>query len=291
MGVHLLRYPCSSVPQALISASDTPDRCHNAEMSNSQSKSPNSLLELKDITKRYGSVQALRGVDLTIAPGEIVALVGDNGAGKSTLVKTIAGTHRADGTILFDGQEVRLHSPHAASAIGIATVYQDLALCENLDVVANLFLGRELAKPPLFGYLKRLSVPEMERLASDTLASLSVRIPSLRRPVAMLSGGQRQAVAVAKALLWGSKLVMLDEPTAALGPEQTAQVLELIIRLADKGQGVLFISHNLQDVFEVADRICVLRLGANAGTFHRRTTTMDQVVAAMTGGLSQGNVR
>ena len=243
-------------------------------MSSSPSNSPTPFLELRDISKRYGSVLALSGVNLTVASGEVVALVGDNGAGKSTLVKAIAGTHRAEGTILIEGREVKLTNPHAAYAIGIATVYQDLALCENLDVVANLFLGRELARPPLFGYLKRLSVPEMERMASDTLKSLSVRLPSLRRPVALLSGGQRQAVAT------------LDEPTAALGSEQTAQVLELIRRLADQGQAVLFISHNLQDVFAVADRICVLRLGTNAGTFERRTTTMDQVVAAMTGGLT-----
>ena len=255
-------------------------------MSSSPSNSPTPFLELRDISKRYGSVLALSGVNLTVASGEVVALVGDNGAGKSTLVKAIAGTHRAEGTILIEGREVKLTNPHAAYAIGIATVYQDLALCENLDVVANLFLGRELARPPLFGYLKRLSVPEMERMASDTLKSLSVRLPSLRRPVALLSGGQRQAVAVAKALLWGSKLVTLDEPTAALGSEQTAQVHELIRRLADQGQAVLFISHNLQDVFAVAARICVLRLGTNAGTFERRTTTMDQVVAAMTGGLT-----
>jgi D-xylose transport system ATP-binding protein len=256
-------------------------------MSTSPSNVPKPLLELQDISKRYGSVTALRGINLTVDPGEVVALVGDNGAGKSTLVKAIAGSHRAEGTILFEGREVKLSNPHAATSIGIATVYQDLALCENLDVVANLFLGREIARAPLFGYLRRLSVPEMERKAKDTLSSLSVRLPSLRRPVSMLSGGQRQAIAVAKALLWGSKLVTLDEPTAALGTEQTAQVLELIRRLADQGQGVLFISHNLQDVFAVADRICVLRLGANAGTFERRSTTMNQVVAAMTGGLTQ----
>lgn len=235
--------------------------------------------------KRYGSVSALGGVDLHVAPGEVLALVGDNGAGKSTLIKAIAGAHQADeGKILVEGREVHISSPHAAAALSIATVYQDLALCENLDVVANLFLGREQARAPFAGALRRLSEPEMERRAREVMSSLSVRLPSLRRPVSAFSGGQRQAIAVSRALLWGSRLVLLDEPTAALGVEQTAQVLELIRHLAAQGQAVIVVSHSLPDVFAVADRISVLRLGANAGTFDRRSTSTDEVVAAMTGG-------
>ncbi|MCU1493292.1 MAG: transporter related protein [Acidimicrobiaceae bacterium] len=250
------------------------------------------FLELRGVQKRYGSVTALRGIDLTVAAGEVVAVVGDNGAGKSTLIKTIAGTHRADGgSILIEGREVRIHSPQSAAALGVATVYQDLALCENLDVVSNLFLGRELARRPFLGELRRLNETEMERVAAKTLASLSIKLPSLRRPVAMLSGGQRQAVAVSRALLWGSKLVMLDEPTAALGVTQTAHVLELVRRLADNGQAVLLISHNLPDVFAVADRICVIRLGENAGTFARTSTTAEEIVAAMTGGRTVDGAR
>lgn len=245
------------------------------------------FLELRGISKRYGSVAALHDVDLAVGAGEVVALVGDNGAGKSTLIKTIAGTHNADeGVILVDGQPVRFASPQAAAAHGIATVYQDLALCENLDVVANLFLGREIALGPFSGVLRRLSEPQMEQRAREVLSSLSVNLPSLRRPVSAFSGGQRQAIAVSRALLWGSRMVLLDEPTAALGVEQTAQVLKLVHRLAESGQAVLLVSHSLPDVFAVADRIYVLRLGGNAGTFDRRTTTMEEIVSAMTGGLS-----
>ena len=245
------------------------------------------FLEIRGLSKRYGSVAALSGVDLVARAGQVVALVGDNGAGKSTLIKTIAGSLYPDaGTILIEGREVRITSPHAASAFGIATVYQDLALCENLDVVANLFLGRELARRPLLGELRRLSEPEMERMAREVLSSLSIDLPSLRRPVSAFSGGQRQAIAVSRALLWGSRLVLLDEPTAALGVEQTTQVLGLIRRLAEAGQAVLVVSHSLPDVFAVADTIVVLRLGSNAGTFDRGSTTMDEVVSAMTGGRS-----
>jgi D-xylose transport system ATP-binding protein len=244
------------------------------------------LLRLRGVQKRYGSVTALRGVDLDVASGEVVALVGDNGAGKSTLIKTIAGAVTADrGDFFFDGENVNLASPHAAAELGIATVYQDLALCENLDVVSNLFLGSEMARGPLPGVLRRLREPEMRRVARQTLESLSVNLPALDAPVSGLSGGQRQAVAVARALLFGSRLVILDEPTAALGVQQTAQVLALIRRLASQGQAVLVISHSLPDVFAVADRICVLRLGANAGTFDRRDSNPDQIVSAMTGGL------
>ena len=243
------------------------------------------LLELRGVGKRFGAVTALSDVDLVVGPAEVVALVGDNGAGKSTLIKTIAGVHQPDsGEVLVGGKPTRIGSPAAASALGIATVYQDLALCENLDVVANLFLGREQARPPLGGRLRRLSDDAMEAAARNVLAGLSVRIPSLRRPVAGLSGGQRQAVAVARAVQWGSKLVLLDEPTAALGVEQTHMVLDLVTALRSRGLGVLLISHNLADVFAVADRVVVLRQGANAGTFRVVDTSVDTVVAAITGG-------
>jgi D-xylose transport system ATP-binding protein len=244
------------------------------------------LLRLRGICKSYGPVQALRSVDLDIAAGEVHALVGDNGAGKSTLIKVMSGSVHADaGQIEFDGRRVQLHSPAAAAGLGIATVYQDLALCENLDVVANLFLGREFSDRPLAGPLRRLREPQMHRRAQQTLDTLSIRIPSLRTPVGSLSGGQRQAVAVGRAVLWGSRLVLLDEPTAALGLEQTAQVLRLIRAVAARGLAVLVISHSLPDVFQAADRISVLRLGANAGTFDRHTTSPQTVVAAITGGL------
>lgn len=247
----------------------------------------NPFLELRGIEKRFGGVTALRGVHLDVRPGEVVALVGDNGAGKSTLIKTVAGALRADaGEFYVEGQRVALGSPHAATELGIATVYQDLALCENLDVVANLFLGGELGRRPLFGPLRRLRETEMERRARETLTELGTDIPNIRRPVAGLSGGQRQAVAVGRALLWGSKLVILDEPTAALGVKQTAQVLDLIRALAARAQAVLFISHSLPDVFAVADRIVVLRLGANAGTFVPSETSANEIVSAMTGGAT-----
>jgi D-xylose transport system ATP-binding protein len=245
------------------------------------------FLEVRGVHKRFGGVTALRGADLDVHAGEVVALVGDNGAGKSTLVKTISGAVHADqGEFFVEGKPVSLGTPHAAAELGIATVYQDLALCENLDVSANLFLGAELGSGPLGGVLRRLREPEMNRIAGETLSSLSMQLPALNRPVAGLSGGQRQAVAVGRALLLGSKLVILDEPTAALGVQQTAQVLELVRRLAAQDQAILLVSHSLPDVFAVADRICVLRLGANAGTFTRRETDVDEVVSAMTGGLT-----
>jgi D-xylose transport system ATP-binding protein len=245
------------------------------------------VLRVTGVRKSYGPVQALRGADLDIAPGEVSALVGDNGAGKSTLVKILAGSVRADeGDFEFDGHPVRLGSPAASSALGIATVYQDLGLCENLDVVANLFLGRENAAGPLPGPLRRLREPRMHQLAQQTLDGLSIRIPSLAAQVATLSGGQRQAVAVGRAVLWGSRLVLLDEPTAALGVEQTAQVLHMIRDLAARGLSILIISHSLPDVFAVADWIWVLRLGTNAGMFSRRETTPEEIVSAITGGAT-----
>lgn len=238
------------------------------------------VLQLRGISKRFGAVQALSEVDFEVYPSEVVALVGDNGAGKSTLVKTIAGINLADsGEIWFGGKHVTIHGPRDASALGIATVYQDLALCDNLDVVANLYLGREEVGPPFV----LLSEEIMERRARDVLKSLDVKIPDPRRPVAALSGGQRQSVAVARSVMWKAKVVMLDEPTAALGVQQTKQVLELVLRLRNQGLGVILISHNLANVFEVADRIAVLRLGRRVGTFDRKSMSEQAVVAAITG--------
>jgi D-xylose transport system ATP-binding protein len=243
------------------------------------------MLRLVGIEKRFGPVTALAGVDLSVDAGEVVALAGDNGAGKSTLVKTIAGVHRADrGEIQLRGRSAQITSPRDAARLGIATVYQDLALCENLDVVANLFLGREMSRAPIAGRLRRLSDAEMEAEAGRLLRGLSVRIPGMNRPVATLSGGQRQSVAVARAVLWGSELVMLDEPTAALGVEQTAMVLDLVRALRDRGLGVLLISHNLVDIFAVADRIVVLRQGRDVASFVTAHTRADDVVSAITGG-------
>jgi D-xylose transport system permease protein len=215
------------------------------------------LIELRGVKKSFGAVQAVNGVDLKVMEGEVTALVGDNGAGKSSLIKTIAGLWEQDaGEILWEGKPVRLRSPKDSEALGITTIYQDLALCDNLDIVQNMFLGRELTK---FG---ELDEPPMERAARHTLADLHVTtVRSIRQPVASLSGGQRQSVAVARAVLWNSQLMILDEPTAALGVAQTTQVLQLVRRLADQGYGVLLVSHNLNDVFDVADRVSVLRLG------------------------------
>jgi len=239
------------------------------------------LLELRNLTKSFGSVQALSGVDMEVKSGEVMALVGDNGAGKSTLIKCIAGTHSADsGEIVYEGREVKIHGPKDAARLGIEVVYQDLALCDNLDVVQNVYLGRELNR------FQILNEAAMEQTTSATLKSLAVTtIRSVRQPVATLSGGQRQSVAVAKAVQWNSKLVILDEPTAALGVAQTEQVLALVRRLGEQGLAVILISHNLHDVFETADRITVLRLGRNVGLFDRRTTTQQAVVEAITAGV------
>jgi D-xylose transport system ATP-binding protein len=242
------------------------------------------LLSLKGVSKRFGPVQALDGVDFEVQPGEVVALVGDNGAGKSTLVKVISGIYSADeGTITFEGEEASVSTPQDATQLGIATVYQDLALCDNLDVVANLFLGHEeIASGP--GELTRqLDETAMEQRSGELLENLAVTIPSVRSEVGTLSGGQRQQVAVARSLLGEPRVVLLDEPTAALGVAQTAQVLSLIKRLRERGLGVVVISHNLADVFEVADRIFVLRLGKAAGTYGAHDTTEEHVVAAITG--------
>jgi D-xylose transport system ATP-binding protein len=236
------------------------------------------VLRLKGVSKRFGAVQALTDAALEIMPGEVVALVGDNGAGKSTLVKVISGVGPAnDGTIEWEGERVSIDRPQDAQRLGIATVYQDLALADNLDVVGNLFLGQEERR---LGVLDDI---DMERQARELLQTLSVKIPSVRTQVASLSGGQRQSVAIARSLLGEPKVVMLDEPTAALGVAQTAEVLSLIRRLKERGYGLLLISHNLADIFEVADRIVVLRLGRNAGVFDAHGDSSEDVVAAITG--------
>jgi D-xylose transport system ATP-binding protein len=238
------------------------------------------ILELRGVSKRFGAVQALTDVDFEVYAGEVVALVGDNGAGKSTLVKAIAGTGPPDsGEIAFERRPVRINAPSDATRLGIATVYQDLALCDNLDVVANLYLGREATTAGPF-----LDEIAMEKASWSLLRRLSVTtIRDVRLPVAAMSGGQRQAVAVARATMGHPKVVMLDEPTAALGVSQTAQVLELIRNLRAEGLGVVVISHNLNDVFAVSDRIVVLRLGQRVATFDTARANGDQVVAAITG--------
>ena len=237
------------------------------------------LLELRGVNKRFGAIQALTDVDFEAHPGRVTALVGDNGAGKSTLIKTIAGINPMDaGEYRFDGRPVQVSTPQAATALGIATVYQDLALCDNLDVVANLYLGREE-----LGAVRLLDETDMEQEASTVLKRLAVRIPSVRTLIASLSGGQRQGVAIARSMLGEPKVVMLDEPTAALGVAQTAQVLDLIRTLRDQGLAVVVISHNLADVFAVADTIVVLRLGRQVGVLDAKQIDSDEVVAAITG--------
>ncbi|NNH74906.1 sugar ABC transporter ATP-binding protein [Nocardia uniformis] len=242
------------------------------------------LLDITGLNKSFGPVHVLHDVDFNVPAGSVTALVGDNGAGKSTLVKCVAGIHAAEsGTVRFKGEEVRLHGPKDAAALGIEVVYQDLALADNLDIVANMFLGRERGRPWL------MDEASMEEAARRTLASLGVRtVQSVRMPVASLSGGQRQTVAIAKAVLWNSNLVLLDEPTAALGVAQTRQVLDLVRRLAEQGLGVVLISHNLADVFEVADRIAVLYLGRMAAQVRTADVTHAQVVELITAGRSGG---
>lgn len=234
------------------------------------------ILRLKGVGKQFGAVTALEDIELDIHAGEVVALVGDNGAGKSTLVKVLAGVHQpTSGTIEYLGKQVTLDTPGKALEMGIATVFQDLALCDNLDVVANLFLGHEIAP-------WRLDEVQMEVRAWTLLQELAARIPSVREPIASLSGGQRQTVAIARSLLLDPHIIMLDEPTAALGVAQTAEVLNLIERVRDRGHGVILISHNMEDVRAVADRIVVLRLGKNNGVF-AAATTHQELVAAITG--------
>jgi D-xylose transport system ATP-binding protein len=240
------------------------------------------FMELRGVSKSFGSVQALTDVDFEVRKGEVMALVGDNGAGKSTLIKCVAGIHPMDsGELLVDGETVHIHGPKDAAKLGIEVVYQDLALCDNLDVVQNMYLGRE-ARDRFY----RLKEPVMEVKTAETLKSLAVTtIRSTRQPVASLSGGQRQSVAVARAVMWNSRLVILDEPTAALGVAQTHQVLELVKRLAEQGLAVVLISHNLHDIFEVATRITVLRLGRDIGVYERAATTQQEVVHAITAGV------
>jgi len=236
-------------------------------------------LRLRGISKSFGAVRALSKVDFEVYAGEVVGLVGDNGAGKSTLIKVISGVAPADeGEIFVEGQKVSIANPQVATRLGIETVYQDLALCDNLDVVANLFLGREEVS-----FLRSLDEVDMEKRGLEVLHGLEVKIPSVRSVVATLSGGQRQSVAVAKSILRQASVVLLDEPTAALGVVQTRQVLQLINRLREQGLAVVVISHNLADVFEVVDRVIVLRLGKRVGTFDIKTATPEQVVAAITG--------
>lgn len=242
------------------------------------------LLSLKGVSKNFGAVSALTDIDLEIYAGEVVALVGDNGAGKSTLVKTLAGVHQpSSGVIEFRGKPVTMSTPSAALELGIATVFQDLALCENLDVVANIFLGQELS--PF-----RLDEVSMEVKAWTLLNELAARIPDVRDVVASLSGGQRQTVAIARSLLLEPKIIMLDEPTAALGVAQTAEVLNLVERVRDRGLGVIMISHNMEDVRAVADRIVVLRLGKNNGVFTPETSNQD-LVGAITGATDNAVTR
>jgi D-xylose transport system ATP-binding protein len=240
------------------------------------------ILELRGLNKSFGPVHVLHDIDFDVHPGQVTALVGDNGAGKSTLVKCIAGIHPTDsGQVLFNGEEVHIQGPRDAANLGIEVVYQDLALCDNLDIVQNMFLGRERGK------LGMLDEADMEQAARTTLTSLSVRtVKSVRTQVASLSGGQRQTVAIAKAVLWNSKVVLLDEPTAALGVAQTRQVLDLVRRLAEQGLGVVLISHNMNDVFEVADRIACLYLGRMAAEVNTKDVTHGQVVELITAGRS-----
>lgn len=234
------------------------------------------ILSLRKVSKNFGAVAALTDIDLDVYPGEVVALVGDNGAGKSTLIKTLAGAHSpSSGTIHFEGKEVVMDGPSDALSLGIATVFQDLALCENLDVVANIFLGQE--QSPL-----HLDETQMEVTSWKLLNELAARIPSVRDVVASLSGGQRQTVAIARSLLTNPKIIMLDEPTAALGVAQTAEVLNLVERVKAKGLGVIMISHNMQDVRAVADRVVVLRLGKNNGVFSADASN-EELIGAITG--------
>ncbi|WP_266391131.1 ATP-binding cassette domain-containing protein [Streptomyces canus] len=244
------------------------------------------VLALRGVSKRFGAVQALTDVELEVHAGEVVALVGDNGAGKSTLVKTIAGVHPIDeGVIEWDGSPVSINKPHDAQGLGVATVYQDLALCDNLDVVGNLYLGRELLRR---GIIDEVS---MEQKARELLSTLSIRIPSVRIPIASLSGGQRQVVAIARALIGDPKVVILDEPTAALGVEQTAQVLDLVERLRERNLAVILISHNMADVKAVADTVAVLRLGRNNGSFSVKDTSQEEIISAITGATDNAVTR
>jgi ABC-type sugar transport system ATPase subunit len=244
------------------------------------------VLTMRGIGKHFGAVRALTDVEFWVNEGEVVALIGDNGAGKSTLVKVLAGVHAPDaGSIEFDGETVEIDSPADAQELGIATVFQDLALCDNLDVVANLWLGRELIAG------NRLDEVGMEERTWSLLRELAAKIPSVRIPVASLSGGQRQTVAIARSLIGDPRVIILDEPTAALGVAQTAEVLNLIERLRERGHGVILISHNMADVMAVADRVVVLRLGRNNGVFNVADVTSETLIAAITGAVEGSGSR
>jgi simple sugar transport system ATP-binding protein len=246
------------------------------------------LLEARGIVKSFGRVHALRGADFTVYPGEVVALIGDNGAGKSTLVKTLSGVHLPDsGEIRFEGREVALTSPTAARELGIETVYQDLALAPDLESSANLFLGREQMRSGLLGKLGFVDNGSMRARTKEAFKTLGVGVQDVEAPVAFFSGGQRQGVAVARAVTWASKVVFMDEPTAALGVVQTANVLKLIRRVRDTGLSVVLISHNMPDVLAVSDRVEVLRLGERVAQFKTSETTMETLVGAMTGAVDQ----
>jgi len=248
------------------------------------------LLELRGVSKSFGAVQALSGVDFDVHAGEVVGLVGDNGAGKSTLVKVMSGIHLSDtGDYRFEGEERKVSGPNDPAGFGVATVYQDLALCDNLDVVANLFIGREEISRGPAGLIRELDEPSMEKQAGELLRTFSINIPSVRAEVGTMSGGQRQSIAIARSLVGDAKVVLLDEPTAALGVAQTAQVLALVRRLREQGLGVVVISHNLADVFEVCDRLFVMRLGRKAGVYQAADSTPEEIVGAITGG--RGTVR
>ena len=243
------------------------------------------LLEARGIVKSFGKVAALRGADFEVRRNEVVALIGDNGAGKSTLVKTLAGVHPADdGQVLFEGAPVTIHSPLDARALGIETVYQDLALAAELDPASNLFLGREVMRSGLLGRLGFIDKRAMRRQSDEAFERLSVAIQDVDAPVATMSGGQRQGIAVSRAVMWASKVVFMDEPTAALGVVQTRNVLDLITRVRDQGVSVVLISHNMPEVLEVADRVEVLRLGQRVAQFERGVS-IEQLVGAMTGAL------
>jgi simple sugar transport system ATP-binding protein len=248
---------------------------------------PEPLLEARGIVKNFGRVRALRGANFAVYPKEVVALVGDNGAGKSTLVKALAGVHEPDaGEIVFEGQQVTIHSPLDARKLGIETVYQDLALAAELDAGANMFLGREVMRPGLLGKLGFIDKHAMRTQSRDVFTNLGVALQDTSAPVATMSGGQRQGIAVSRAVTWASKVVFMDEPTAALGVVQTRNVLDLITRVRDQGLAVVLISHNMPEVFEVADRIEVLRLGTRVARFRRGEVSMEDVVGAMTGAIT-----
>ncbi len=253
-------------------------------MSAAANRSGRPLLDVRDVYKRFGGVEALKGVSLALHPGEVVALAGDNGAGKSTLTKMISGVYPADdGEIRLDGEAVRFSTPEAARSAGIETIYQDLALADNLSIGANIFLGREPMRRA-FGFLPVLDRKAMAEAARDTMARLDFHVDRLDAPVGRFSGGQRQAVAIGRAMYWNARVILMDEPTAALGVPEQRKVLTLIRSLKEQGRGVIFISHNLQDIFAVADRIVVLRRGSLAGERLIEDTSHDEVVKLMIGG-------